>query len=291
MEPFINFFNNREKALIIWIVIVIVFFLINKNFRPSFLAVLKAFLARKIVTALLIMLAYITLVVFAASSLHIWDVSLLKDTIIWLFGTAVIMFVHYDKALKEKHFFKNVLLDNIKLAVFLQFIINWHVFNLVVEFLLVPVLFFIFALLAVASRKKEYQPVTNILQFLLAFYGIFLLVYALVQVIGNFSNFATLYTVKDFLLSPLLTIAFLPFVYFLALYATYEELFTRVDIFLRDQNKELSRFVKRQIVRACLLNLKKLNKFSKDYAVRLMGVKNKADVTNLAHQFKTTPHQ
>src|SRR5258706_13713871 len=232
MEPFINFFNNREKALIIWIVIVIVFFLINKNFRPSFLAVLKAFLARKIVTALLIMLAYITLVVFAASSLHIWDVSLLKDTIIWLFGTAVIMFVHYDKALKEKHFFKNVLLDNIKLAVFLQFIINWHVFNLVVEFLLVPVLFFIFALLAVASRKKEYQPVTNILQFLLAFYGIFLLVYALVQVIGNFSNFATLYTVKDFLLSPLLTIAFLPFVYFLALYATYEELFTRVDIFL-----------------------------------------------------------
>jgi hypothetical protein len=290
MEYIVNFFNNREKALIIWGLIIVVFLLINKNFRPSFLAVLRAFFVRKIVTPLLIMLVYIALVVFAAYTLHVWDVSLLKDTIIWVLGTAVIMFVHYEKAVKERHFFKNVLLDNIKLAVFLQFIINWYVFNLAVELLLVPVLFFIIALLAVASTKKEYKPVMNLLQFLLAMYGIFLLIFALVHVVGDFKDFATVYTVKDFLLSPLLTVSFLPFVYFLALYATYEDLFTRVEIFLRDQNKELRSFTKRQIVRACLFNLKKLNKFSREYTTRLMSIENKSDIVSLTRQFKKSSH-
>jgi hypothetical protein len=105
---------------------------------------------------------------------------------------------------------------------------------------------------------------------------------------GDFKDFATIHNVKDFLLTPLLTVSFLPFVYFLALYATYEALFTRVDIFLRDQKKELRSFTKRQIVRACLFNLKKLNKFSKDYTTRLMSIKNKSDVVSLTRQFRTS---
>src|SRR2546421_9768941 len=158
MEYIVNFFNNREKALIIWILIVLVLLLANKDIRPSFLSVLKALFATKIVIALLVMLAYISLVVFAAYTVHFWDLSLLKDTIMWVLGTAVIMFVNYDKAIKESHYFKKVLLDNVKLVILLEFIINFYVFNLVVELLLVPVLFAIAALLAISGTKKEYKP-------------------------------------------------------------------------------------------------------------------------------------
>jgi len=234
----------------------------------------------------LVMLAYISLVVFAVYEVHFWDISLLKDTIMWMLGTAVIMFVNYDKVIKESHYFKKVLLDNVKLIVLLEFIINFYVFNLVVELLLVPVLFFIVALLAVSDTKKEYKQVKNVLQFLMALFSIFLIIYALVQIVGDFKDFATINNLKDFLLAPLLTVSILPFVYFLALYATYEDVFTRVNIFLRDQNKELRSFTKRQIARACLCNLKKLTKFSKDYTTRLMSIENKSDIVSLTHQFK-----
>lgn len=288
MAFILNFFNNREKALIIWIVIGTVIVLANKAFRPSALAVLKAFFARKIVTVLLIMLTYIALVVFVAYRVHLWNVLLLKDTIVWVVGTAFIMFANYERVANESHFFKNVLLDNVKLAVFVQFIINWYVFNLVVELILVPILFFLAAMLAFASTKKEYKPVTNLMQFLLATYGIFLLIYALVQMVYNFNNFATLYTLKDFLLSPLLTLSFLPFVYFLALYATYEALFTRMDIFMGNRNKELTWFAKRQILRTCLLNVKKLNRFATNYTSKLYAVGDKSDVVSLMNQFRVS---
>jgi hypothetical protein len=288
MENLINVFNNREKALIIWLLIALVCILISKNFRPPFLSLLKVLFATKIAIALLVMLAYISLVVFAAYTVLFWDISLLKDTIIWVLGTAVIMFVNYDKAIKESHYFKKVLQDNVKLVVLLEFIINFYVFNLVVELLLVPVLFVIAALLAYSGTKKEYKPVKNLLQFLLALFGIFLIIYALVQMVGDFKDFGTINNVKDFLLTPLLTVSFLPFVYFIALYATYEALFTRVNIFLRDQNKELIRFTKRQILRACLFNLKKLNRFSTNCTTQLMSIKNKADIVSLTRQFKAS---
>ncbi len=120
----------------------------------------------------------------------------------------------------------------------------------------------------------------------MALYGIIVILFALVQVVGDFKNFATIYNLKDFLLSPLLTILILPFIYFLALYATYESLFTRVDLFLRDQNKELKRFTKWQILRTCLLDLKKLNRFSKGCTTQLMAVKNKSDFIRLTRQFE-----
>jgi hypothetical protein len=194
--------------------------------------------------------------------------------------------MNYDKANTEGKYFKKVLLDNVKLVVLLEFIINLYDFNFVVEFLLVPVLFVITAMLVISGTKQEYKPAKKLFQFVLAIYGISLIIFALVQVIGDFKDFATIYNLKDFLLSPLLTVSFLPFVYFLALYATYESLFTRVDIFLKDQNKELIRFTKWRILRACLFNLKKLHRFSKGYTSQLMSIKNKSDSIRLTRQFE-----
>src|SRR5207302_1279533 len=136
------------------------------------------------------------------------------------------------------------------------------------------------------NKKKEYTQVKTLLQFVLSIYGISLFILALVEVFGDFKDFATFFNLKDFLLSPLLTVSFLPFVYFLALYATYEALFTRIDIFLRDQDKTLIRFTKRQILRTCLLNLKQLNKFSKESSIELMSVKNKSGITSIIRKFK-----
>ena len=288
MQIILTVFNNRELALIIWILIALACLLISKSIRPSFLAVMKAFLARKIVTVILLMLAYISLVVYVAYSFHLWDFSLLKDTIVWCLGTAFVMFYNYDKVNTEKKYFKNVLLDNLKLAVFLQFIINLYVFNIVVELILVPVLVFVGALLAVSETKKEYKPVKNILQFLLAIYGVYLLVFAIVHMVSDFKDFATLYNLKDFLLAPFLTMTFLPFLYFLALYTTYEALFIQLDIFSRDQSKALRRFTKRQIIRTCLFNLRKLNRFSKDYAIEVRRAENKEEVIRLTHRFKVS---
>lgn len=176
MESLINIWNNREKALIVWILIVLVCIVVSKNLRPSFLSVLKALFARKIAPAMLVMLAYISLVVFAAYKLHYWDISLLKDTVIWGLGTAFIMFMHYDKVNTERKYFKKVLLDNVKLVVLLEFIINLYVFNFVVEFLLVPVLFPQCLLFQVRNRNiSRPRNYSNLFWLSMAFPSLFLL--------------------------------------------------------------------------------------------------------------------
>ncbi|MGH7202877.1 MAG: hypothetical protein ACREHC_00350 [Candidatus Levyibacteriota bacterium] len=281
MQIFIDVFNNREKALIIWIVIALVYMLLNKDIRKSFMLVVKAILSKKIAIALAAMLIYISSIVFAAYKVHFWDSSLLKDTVFWIIGTAFVMFINFDKANKDGNYFKKVLVDSLKFVILLEFIINLYVFPFFVELILIPILFFLTAMLVISGTKKEFYPVKKILQTLLAIFGLYLIFYAVTHIFGNFKEFATIENLKDFLLTPLLTLLFLPFIYFLALYSAYELLFVRLDLLMKHNHKRLRQFTKREIFNACLFDLKKLNRFSANSAKQLMSIKNKMDVVRL----------
>lgn len=233
------------------------------------------------------MVLYVSLIVSLFYKIHLWDISLLKDTILWFLGTAFIMFININKVTVENSYFKNILVDNLKLSVALEFITNLYVFNIFIELILVPIIFFTVAMITIADseKKKDYAQVKQILRVFLTIIGLCLLIFAFIHVFGDFKDFATVQNAKDFLLPLLLTGTFLPFIYLLALYATYESFFVRVDIWLKE-NKELARYTKWQVLRECRINLNKLNKFSKQSSIELMSVKNISDVTRLIRHFK-----
>ena len=290
MMEFVNVFNDREKAIIIWMVLFLIWFLSNKSRRESvgqpLLALVKIVCTPKVGIALLTMALYMSVLVFAAYRLQLWDMSLLKDTIIWFLGSACIMFVHSSEIGSKEHYFREAIVDTVKLVALIEFITNLYVPNLLIELILVPVIVLISGMIAVAGKKQEHAQTKKVLTTSVGVVGLLLLFFALIRIVFDFKDFATVQTAKSFLLSPFLTIVFLPFLYILAVYAIYDALFSRIDFWLKE-NKELRNFTKRRIFREYTMRLKRLSKFSEEYSGKLMMIKNKTDITSFIQQMKT----
>jgi len=281
---FINTLNGREKAVIVWFLIFLFWALSQKNIRTSMLGVLKAFFQKKIITVFLAMFVYIFFIILLFSKLQIWNASLTKDTGFWILGSAFVLLMNVNNATQDDHHFKKILIDNLKLILVLEFIITLYSFNFWIEMLFVPVMFLIVAMGAVAEIKKEYLPVKKLIDNILSFIGIFLIIFAISKVIGDYQGFLTANNLRSFVLPPLMALAYIPFLYIFALIMAYEMLFVRLDIFLKN-DKKLAGFAKQKIFRLCFLNLGKLNRFAKESTSDLLNLRDKNGILNLVERF------
>jgi hypothetical protein len=220
---------------------------------------------------------YSGLTVLLLAEIGIWDWVFVKDTIYWFLAVAFVLLLNTNKANQEKGFFIKILKDNLKIILILEFVLTLYTFNLVAEIILVPILVFIGAMSAVSELKKEYLPVKKLFDFILSLIGIFFIVFAFGKIFGDFQNIMTSQNLKTLILPPILTVAFIPFVYLFALIMAYETLFVRLSIFNKN-DPNLLKFAKRKIIRAYHLNLSKLNHFTRESTKDLMSIKTKEDV-------------
>ncbi|MDD4399742.1 MAG: hypothetical protein PHS01_09360 [Dysgonamonadaceae bacterium] len=285
MGSFLKLFTTREQAIIIWVAVFLIWLLFQKNLRNSLAGLLHAFFQKKILAAVLMMIFYVGLAVYLLSRIHLWDVVLLKDAIFWVIGTAFILFLNLNKATEDKDYFRKILLDNLKFILILTFLINFYTFSLIVELITLPIIVIIAAMSVYAGTKKEYLPAKKLADFLLSAWGIFLIIYATIQVLSNYQKFLITDNFLAFLLPILLTVALVPFLYGFAVYMTYEGLFTRIDFLIGKNNQQLADFGKHKILRSFRLNLRKLNKFSKESGVQLLKINNEEDFVVLIRQF------
>lgn len=285
-DNYLGLFNARETAIIIWLLVFLAWAISQKKIRDSLFGVGKAFLHKKILSLIIATILYAGLIVFVLSKIGIWQTSLIKDTTFWLVGTAFVLLMNANKATQDNGFFKKILIDNLRLILLLEFVVNLYTFNLLIELILVPFLFVIIAMSAYAEMKKEYLPVKKMVDFILSIFGFFLISYALAKILGDYQSFATSENMRAFILPPLLTFAYIPFLYLFALMMAYENLFLRIDIFVKD-NKALTKFAKRKIIRLCHLDLRKLNRFSRDSTQELIKISNEEDVRKLIGSFRT----
>lgn len=278
-------FNNREIAILIWTLIALAWMSSQKNIRISILNVLFCLRQKKIIMIFISMFVYVILIVFLLYKIEIWDISMAKDTFFWLFGIAIVMLINFNHANEDKQYFKKIVLDNFRLILILEFVVNFYVFNFVVELIMVPMLSIIVLMGTVAGTQKEYMVVEKIMNSILAIFGICFIVFSCFSIANNFQNFATVANLYSFLLPIILTIVYLPFIYFIALYAAYENIFVRLDSLL-NHDKMLARFAKQRILILCFINLRKLNRFSSKGVMKLAGLDNRDDVLCIIQQFK-----
>jgi len=232
------------------------------------------------------MLFYVSMLVLFYSKLHLWDTLVIKDTVYWLFGVGFVIFFNAYKTYQESHFFMNLILDNLKVVVILEFISNLYTFCLTIELILVPMIVLIVALRAVAETERRHLPVKKAFDVLMAVFGLALLVYVVFRAATDFSNLATLDNLRGFLFPLLMTLGYLPFLYFFGLFLAYEQLFTCINkIFMRD-NETLARFTKRRILILCHMNIGRLRRFRRECTAELMEVKDERDVIGTIRLFR-----
>ncbi len=194
--------------------------------------------------------------------------------------------MNLNRAHEDDHYFRKIVSDNLKLVLVLVFIINFYTLHLLAELILVPVLFMIVAMSAVAEMKEGYAPVKKLVDFILGAWGIFLVVFTLSSVLNDYQNLLTMDNLRTFLLPLYLTLAFLPFLYSFAIFMAYENIFVRLNISIGKRDEELLRIAKRKMFCAFGFNLGKLNKFSKENTVKLWSLKNEEELREIIDQFE-----
>jgi len=232
------------------------------------------------------MLIYTAFEIYILYEMRIWNFSLVKDTILWILFTAFVLLMGAVDIKKDKQYLKKAIFENLKLILFLEFILNFYVFRLWVEIIITPMVFMIAFIASFAKYDKGMQKIKTSGDFLFSALAIFLIGYFIYRVCMDFGGFVSINNIRAFLLPIFLTVIYLPFIYIWALIMEYDKnLFWRLDrFFIKD--KELSTFTKRRIFFLCSINLWKLNELATEYTRGFMRLNDRRDVLNMIQHFK-----
>lgn len=281
----INTLNNREKAIGIWLIVFVAWAFSKKEIRSSLWSVFKSMFFTKLAFVFLGTILYTSLIVGILWKFNLWSPLLIKDAVFWIIGTGYVLLMNLSKDSQKGDYFKKTALDSIKLTVVLEFVLSLYSFKFWVEIFLVPILFFVVAMNAYAGLKTEYKPVQRLTNWLLIIAGGYNIVFAFSQALGHYRDLATLYNLQVFILPPILSVSFLPFLYLFALFMAYEMLFVRLDVLIKN-NKKLATFIKKQIFSLCGLRLARLNKFVEENNAVFLRLANSKDVMTMIKAFK-----
>lgn len=262
MIDIIKIFSNRELALIFWLLLIFAFFLIKVG-KKQFVELLKSFFVINIILALGMMIIYILVIVFGLFKMSFWNIDLLKDTMVWIVSTGFILFMNVSKV-KDVKYFKNVLLDNLKAIIILEYISNFYTFSLKIELIILPIMtvLIILKLFTKNSAKTNFEhiKVVKLLNYIISAFGLFIFFFVIYKTFFEYSELLKLINLKLFLLPIILVILTLPFFYFLALFINYEILFVRIRFMFAD--KKIKNELKKNILFSANISLNKLERIN-----------------------------
>ncbi len=280
MKEFINILSTREISILIWSIVV--FSILIYIARKEFLNVIKLLFNYKILFPLIFFFLYNFGIVYILKKINFWDYNLFKDTLIWLFSAGIIVFFNVNK-ISNTNYFSKILKDNLKIIIFLEFLLNFYTFGLITELILVPIISFTFILYEYSKHSMKNNPehikVNKFLQFILSIIGSIFLMNIIFRIFGEYDKLFTSENIKTIYLPIILTVLSFPFYYFLALGMIYEEFFVRINFMFRDNR------IKKELKKQILLNANyKINRLTK---IRNNFEKDKAYEKNIAEYIRS----
>lgn len=230
----VTILNNREISIVIWTILPAIVIAGNTKTRQCLSQVLKALFVRPILTALVLMAVYVALEVLALRSVSLWKWGQLKATIVWTIAVGATTLVNLNQIVDNEEYFRKAIRGNFKVAVLIDFVVNVPVLNLFPELIFIPCTTLLAGLMAVAESNLRYAAVKRLLEWLLIALGLCILIYSLVRIFRQPTDFFQMHTLHDLLLPLLLSILYLPFIYMYVIYMIYQDIFLRLQYFVAD---------------------------------------------------------
>lgn len=227
--------TTRELASVILLAVFVGVLLaipkIRRDVLPSFGGVAKAFFVPKILAVVAVYFGYTAAAVFAASRIGVWNLDLLKDTLIITFFVGFPVAMNAYKIRTGKALISKMIRETVGISVLLAFYLNIEPLPLWGELLVQPIITF-FALMAfVGQREEKTKKVGGFFNVLTALIGIGLLIYTTVQIIQNWRTYDPAPLVGSLALSIWLPVLLIPLIYVFAFVMHCESIFTRLPFF------------------------------------------------------------
>jgi hypothetical protein len=225
---------------------------------------------------LLFLFAYIYVTLQLLRIIDLWNVALIKDFILWFLGVGIVSFFKVNNAIGNPQHFKDIVLNNVKLTIYVEFVINLYVFSLPIELLLSLLLILFGLITVVGERDKKNTSVVNFSKRILNVISFVVSVYVIAQIVGDFSHFTTLDNLRSFLFPVVMTLALLPFLYGLAVWMHYQNYFVRLGFAFKNDS-ELLRYAKRRIFQKALFSQNKLRQIDKGLSIFRIASREELD--------------
>ena len=222
---FLEFLNNREKASVFWLLVIIAFaFTQNgRDLAGSFLGTLRALLHPKLLLLFGCAAAYSALVVYVAAKVGVWHRDILKETIYWFVGTGLIFVGDAVGSPNKPGHLRRVAKKTFRFTVLLEFFVGLHVLPLWAEFVIIPIVLLFAGMQVVAEHDGSTPDVTKrFISAVLIVIGSGLFLWALLSVVHDVHGFASRENAERLWAAPGLSLALLPFLFLAARYSAWE---------------------------------------------------------------------
>ena len=196
------------------------------------------------------------------------------------------MFGKFDGVKDLKSLYKQTAKDTLALVVILEFIILLYVFPLWVELLFVPIVTLVVLLATVAKYTKTdgIELTRKVLNGAQVFIGLLVLLLACISFARSPGTLFTFQNLELFLLPIILSLTYVPSVYFIALYSKYELVFNRISYPMK-LNRKSKHAVKLAAIRRCGFSVYVTGEMIRHLAINLTTNTTKAQALKSVKTF------
>jgi hypothetical protein len=269
--------SSREFALLTWIGIVVVALLLFTKLRPPLFAIARAMLHPKIVNLVGLAALYTVGCVWLLETVGVWRWDNLKTTIVWFVMTAVVAMASTKELEKGAGALRALLREAITITAIVLFLGSINTLPFWAEFLLLPFLTVITAMVAVAKRQPEHRIVIAPLNGILAIAGLSIIGYSIFRIVVDWRDFDAALQLRELVVPVTLTIMFLPYLYGLILFMGFENAAIRLAFKVKD--RALRRFIWRRGILAFGASAPKFLRFI--HAIQMLEVNDRSDVETI----------
>lgn len=223
---------------------------------------------------------YVVGIAALLASLGIWRPGLRKDAVLWfLFAGIALTFAGLDRAAERRGYWRRLVLNQVKVTLIFEWLINEYTYPLSIELLLLPSLVLLIAADTIARSDSALNSVATLTSWLLAALGFMLVAHGVQAAVSHLDTFAVGFAIRTMLIGPILSLAMLPLAFALSLCTAYETLLLRLRFTLAKKGEpDLIAYAARRIVWRCGLRPRKISQFWRAYVPQLEGLKSRAEV-------------
>lgn len=163
-------------------------------------------------------------------------------------------------------YFKKTIRDTINMTVVVTFIAEAYSFSLLIELIILPIISIVAMMQAVSSRSEEHVQIHKLCTGILTSAGLVYIGYGIFRAVTDLGGFATIETFLELTVPITLSILFLPFIYLMSVFVTYENRFIGLQWSIKD--KSLLRYSKLKAIFSFGFNLELLRRWVREIQLR-----------------------
>lgn len=288
LRDILGLFTNRELAIATWVILFIVLIgilsIYNKDLRKSIFDVFKTLLSKPLRILIITIVIYFLVVTYLFSIPSFWKNAYLKDIVLWFVLSGIYFVMKSVDGDNSGYYIRNYIKQNIQMSIFINFIVSYFTFSYFVELLLQLFLYILIIFNVFTKKKIEYKIVYDLSNILLVILSLYFYVQAFGSILTQYDELLSFDTFFSFLIPFIYMIIFIPLVFFFEIYAIYETLFLRLS-FMTIKDKKLLNHRKWEILKLCKLSIPRIRYFEKNFLFKFYQKISEEEVQSVYDQF------